>query len=100
MSGRAPQTAPPGAIEIKAMLKEGYDPGFCAASITAASSTIGPIFPPSIQMVLYGVMAQVSCGHLFAGDGTGPLLVGFMITVAIMARTGCSTLPAFKGQAK
>ena len=95
MSGSsAADAAGLGAIEIKAMLKEGYDPGFCAA-ITAASSTIGPIFPPSIQMVLYGVMAQVSAGHLFAaGMAPGLLLgVGFMITVAIMARTGMLNAP-------
>ena len=47
MSGSsAADAAGLGAIEIKAMLKEGYDPGFSAA-ITAASSTIGPIFPPA-----------------------------------------------------
>ncbi len=95
MSGSsAADAAGLGAIEIKAMLKEGYDPGFSAA-ITAASSTIGPIFPPSIQMVLYGVMAQVSAGHLFAaGMAPGLLLgLGFMITVAIMARLGMITAP-------
>ena len=95
MSGSsAADAAGLGAIEIKAMLKEGYDPGFSAA-ITAASSTIGPIFPPSIQMVLYGVMAQVSAGHLFAaGMAPGLLLgLGFMVTVALMARTGMIKAP-------
>jgi len=95
MSGSAAADAAGlGAIEIRAMLKEGYDRGFSAA-ITAASSTIGPIFPPSIQMVLYGVMAQVSAGHLFAaGMAPGLLLgLGFMITVAIMARLGMITAP-------
>ena len=102
MSGSsAADAAGLGAIEIKAMLKEGYDPGFSAA-ITAASSTIGPIFPPSIQMVLYGVMAQVSAGHLFAaGMAPGLLLgLGFMVTVALMARTGMIKAPGARGLLK
>ncbi len=48
-----------GAIEIKAMRDAKYDAKF-AVGITAASSTIGPIIPPSLPMVIYGVMAGAS----------------------------------------
>lgn len=55
-----------GQIEIDAMNKEGFDPEFSAA-VTAASATIGPIIPPSIPMVVYGMMSEVDVGRLFVG---------------------------------
>jgi tripartite ATP-independent transporter DctM subunit len=51
-----------GTIEIKAMRDAGYDDDF-AVAVTAASSTIGPIIPPSLPMVIYGVMASASVGQ-------------------------------------
>jgi len=90
MSGSAAaDVAGLGALEIKAMKAEGYDPGFSAA-VTAVSSTIGPIIPPSILFVIYGVMAQVSVGHLFAAGIIPGILMGltFMITISIMASRG------------
>ncbi|MEP0232669.1 TRAP transporter large permease [Roseibium sp.] len=77
-----------GAIEIKAMRDAKYDPGF-AVGITAASSTIGPIIPPSLPMVIYGVMAGASIGQLFAAGFIPGLLmaVALMIMVAWYART-------------
>lgn len=67
MSGSAvADAAGLGKIEIKAMTDAGYDEGF-AAAITGASSIIGPIIPPSIPCVLYGVAASVSIGKLFIG---------------------------------
>src|SRR5262249_59769693 len=53
-----------GAIEIKSMKRVGYRPE-TAAAITAAAATIGPIIPPSLPMVIYGVAADVSIGRLF-----------------------------------
>ena len=54
--------------------KEGYDDGFSAA-ITAGSAVIGPIFPPSIPLVIYGVIAGASIGNLFlAGMVPGIIL--------------------------
>ena len=50
-----------GKLEIDAMRKEGYDDGFSCA-ITAASATIGPIFPPSIPMVVYAMLTGASVG--------------------------------------
>ena len=71
-----------GTVEMKAMLNEGYDRRF-SAGITAASSLIGPIIPPSIALVAYGVIAEVSVGALFmAGIVPGCLLaVVFMMYV-------------------
>ena len=63
-----------GIMEIEAMRKEGYDDGFSAA-ITACSAVIGPIFPPSIPLVIYGVIAGASIGNLFlAGMVPGIIL--------------------------
>ncbi len=69
-----------GAIEIKAMRNAGYDRGF-AVGVTAASSTIGPIVPPSLPLIIYGVMAEVSIGALFAAG----IVPGLLMAVALMA---------------
>ena len=55
-----------GSIEIKAMTKAGYPKPFSAA-LTVASSLIGPMIPPSIIMVLYGSIMQVSIAAMFLG---------------------------------
>lgn len=68
-----------GTIEIKAMRDHGYPDDF-AVGITAASSTIGPIIPPSLPMVIFGVMANVSIGQLFAAG----FLPGLLMAVAMM----------------
>ncbi|MBU1174269.1 MAG: TRAP transporter large permease [Alphaproteobacteria bacterium] len=76
-----------GNIEIKAMRDAGYDTDF-AVGITAASSTIGPIIPPSLPLVIYGVIADTSIGQLFtAGIVPGLLMaLSLMIMVAFYAR--------------
>ena len=76
-----------GTIEIKAMRDAGYDADF-SVGITAASSTIGPIIPPSLPLVIYGVMASTSIGQLFAAGLIPGLLmaVSLMIMVAWYAR--------------
>ncbi|MEX0954085.1 MAG: TRAP transporter large permease [Rhizobiaceae bacterium] len=68
-----------GNIEIKAMRDAGYDTDF-AVGITAASSTIGPIIPPSLPLVIYGVIADTSIGQLF----TAGLIPGMMMAIALM----------------
>ncbi|MGF0536506.1 TRAP transporter large permease [Agrobacterium sp. ES01] len=68
-----------GTIEIKAMRDHGYDDQM-AVGITAASSTIGPIIPPSLPMVIFGVMANVSIGQLFAAG----FIPGLMMALALM----------------
>jgi tripartite ATP-independent transporter DctM subunit len=79
MSGSATADAAGlGNIEIKAMLDRGYDPDFSAA-ITAASSCIGPIMPPSVMMVVYAVMAGVSTWSMFlAGFIPGVIMAIFL----------------------
>ncbi len=68
-----------GTIEIKAMKDHGYPVEF-AVGITAASSTLGPIIPPSLPMVIYGVQANTSIGKLFAaGFLPGALMAIFMM---------------------
>ncbi|HVE53541.1 MAG TPA: TRAP transporter large permease [Ramlibacter sp.] len=87
MSGTAiADAAGLGTIEIKAMKDHGYDTEF-AVGVTAASATLGPIIPPSLPFVIYGMMANVSVGALFlAGILPGILMaVLMMLTVAYFA---------------
>jgi tripartite ATP-independent transporter DctM subunit len=82
MSGTAvADAAGLGTIEIKAMKDHGYDPEF-AVGITAASSILGPILPPSLPMVLYGLTANASIGQLFAaGIFPGLILAAMLMTM-------------------
>ncbi|MCF7941280.1 MAG: TRAP transporter large permease [Spirochaetia bacterium] len=68
-----------GTVEMKAMKDAGFDDEFSSA-VTAASSTIGPIFPPSIPFVIYGGIASVSIGKLFLGG----ILPGLAMMLALM----------------
>ncbi len=88
MSGTAiADAAGLGTIEIKAMQEHGYPTEF-AVGVTAASATLGPIIPPSLPFVIYGMMANASVGALFlAGILPGLLLtVLMMLTVAYYAK--------------
>lgn len=67
-----------GSIEIKAMREAGYDDRM-TIGVTAASSLIGPIIPPSMPMVVYGVIASTSIGRLFAAG----VVPGFLMAVAL-----------------
>ncbi len=80
-------TASIGGLLIPAMIDEGYSPEE-AIGVTASSSTCGPIIPPSIMMVVYGVAVGCSIGALFMGGFIPGLLIGFglMLTVAIRDR--------------
>lgn len=71
-----------GAVEIKAMKENGYDPGYTAA-VTAASCTIGPVVPPSMMMILIGVMMEESVGRLFAGGFIPGMVMGLSLIVLI-----------------
>ena len=79
MSGTAiADAAGLGTIEIKAMTDHGYSKEF-SVGVTAASATLGPIIPPSLPFVIYGMMANVSVGALFlAGILPGVLMALLM----------------------
>lgn len=63
-----------GAVLIPAMIDEGYDPEF-SVSVTASSSVLGPIIPPSIPLIIYGVVTGVSIIKLFLGGLVPGLLI-------------------------
>ena len=76
-------TAAIGGILIPAMKKAGYTPEVSAA-VTAASSTIGPIIPPSILFVVYAVIANTSIGALFLGGAVPGILSGLAMIILIV----------------
>lgn len=80
-------TASIGAVMIPAMKKEGYDGDF-AAAITAVSSTVGPIIPPSVPMIIAATLSGLSVGKLFlAGVVPGLLLgLGMMAVAYVISR--------------
>lgn len=83
-----------GTMQIEAMKRAGYRAEF-AASLTVASSLLAPIIPPSIMFIIYGVMMNVSIGHLFVA-GILPGLVMAAILVCnnyIIARAGWEHIP-------
>ncbi len=83
MSGAAvADAAGLGQVELKAMNDKGYDPAFSAA-ITAASSTIGPVFPPSIPFVLYSSITGVSVAKLFLAGVVPGLLMALALMIAV-----------------
>ncbi|MCY4469861.1 MAG: TRAP transporter large permease [Thiotrichales bacterium] len=76
-----------GSVLIPAMEKDGYSKKF-AAAVTAASSVIGPIIPPSIIMVIYAFMMNVSVAGLFAAGVAPGLIVGasLMVVTAFISK--------------
>lgn len=84
MSGSATADAAGlGAIEIRAMKQAGYDMNF-SIGITASSAMIGTIIPPSIPMVLYAVLAEVSVAELFLGGLLPGVLMGLSLMVLVV----------------
>ncbi|MCK0745530.1 TRAP transporter large permease [Chromohalobacter nigrandesensis] len=75
-----------GSVMIPGMSRAGYDKPF-AAAVTAASSTVGPIIPPSVPMIIAGSLSGVSVGRMFLAGAIPGLLLGLamMITVYILA---------------
>lgn len=71
-----------GQIEVDAMKNEGFDADFSAA-VTAASATIGPIIPPSVPMVVYGMMTEVPVGTLFVGGMVPGLLLAIATSILV-----------------
>ncbi len=75
----AADTAALGAIAIPAMVRQGYPPAFSAA-VVAAGGSIGVIIPPSIPMVIFGFLTNVSIAKLFAGG----MMVGILFGLSFM----------------
>lgn len=75
-----------GGVLIPGMKKAGYPADFSAA-VTAASSTVGPIIPPSVPMIIVGTLSGVSVGKMFLAGAIPGILMGFamMITCYIVA---------------
>ena len=71
-----------GTMEIEQMKAEGYDAPFSCA-ITAASATIGPIFPPSIPLVIYAMLSGASVGKLFMGGMVPGVLLAILLMIYV-----------------
>jgi tripartite ATP-independent transporter DctM subunit len=84
MSGSAiADAAGPGLVTIREMLKRPeYSPGF-AGAVVAASSTLGPIIPPSIPMVMYALVSGASVGALFIGGVVPGVLMALLMMLVV-----------------
>ena len=82
-----------GAVMIPAMKAEGYPAGY-AAAVTAAASTMGPIIPPSIPLVIFGLIGGTSIGKLFVGGVVPGLLMAAFLLVASYVISRLRNYPA------
>jgi tripartite ATP-independent transporter DctM subunit len=93
MSGSAiADAAGPGVVSIRMMQKNGYSAEF-AGALTAASSTIGPIIPPSIPLVIYAMVSGASVGALFLGGVVPGLLMAVALMLAVQFVAAKRKLP-------
>ena len=86
----AADTAAVGAVSIPAMIRKGYDRGF-AAAVQAAGGSIGVIIPPSIPMIIFGVVGGVSIGKMFLGGFIPGALIGgslMLVSYVLAKRAG------------
>lgn len=83
----AADAAGTGSVLIPAMIKRGYTAAF-AAAVVGAAATIGPIIPPSIPMVIYGAVAEVSTSRLLIGGVIPGLLMALYLMIAIYLIAG------------
>lgn len=102
ISGSGPATvAAIGGIMIPAMVKQGYDKKFATAVVVSAGS-LGVIIPPSIPMVIYGVVGSVSVGDVFIAGILPGILIGFVLMLwsyiysGKMGYTGTNEKTSFK----
>ncbi|MBI2205829.1 MAG: TRAP transporter large permease subunit, partial [Candidatus Rokubacteria bacterium] len=89
-----------GSVLVPAMVKRGYSPAF-AAAIIASAATIGPIIPPSIPMVVFGALAEVSTSRLLIGGLVPGILMGVYLMGAnylVARRRGYPREPAPTGR--
>lgn len=85
-----------GSIMIPSMEKSGYDLDFSAA-LNSAAATIGPIIPPSIIMVIYGVSVNVSVGGLFAAGFVPGIMLGLALMVVVSRVSKKKNYPKSEG---
>jgi tripartite ATP-independent transporter DctM subunit len=81
-----------GTVEIKAMRDAGYEPEFGCA-VAGSAATIGPIIPPSVPLVIYGVLASASIGRLLIGGIVPGLLMGGALMVMVAWYAARRNLP-------
>jgi C4-dicarboxylate transporter DctM subunit len=94
----AADTAAVGAVSIPAMIRKGYHKGF-AAAVQSAGGSIGVIIPPSIPMIIFGVVGGVSIGKLFMGGFIPGALIGgsLMVVSYFLARRAGYEREPFRG---
>ncbi|HRX25665.1 C4-dicarboxylate TRAP transporter large permease protein DctM [bioreactor metagenome] len=85
-----------GSIMIPSMEKSGYDLDFSAA-LNSVAATIGPIIPPSIIMVIYGVSVNVSVGGLFAAGFVPGILMGLALMIVVTRVAKKKNYPTSEG---
>jgi len=71
-----------GIIEMKVMTDHGYERNFSAA-VTVASAVVGPIIPPSISLVIYGVLANVSISEILIAGLVPGIFIGFSLMLLV-----------------
>lgn len=84
-----------GSILVPAMKERGYKPGF-AAALVACAGTIGAIIPPSMTMIVYGSMANVSIGGLFLGGIVPGILIGVGLMIVIYIYSLSESFPELR----
>lgn len=85
-----------GSLLIPAMKERGYKPGY-AASLLAASGTIGPTIPPSMNMIIYGSMAGVSIGGLFMAGIIPGVVIGVALMLTVYFQSYLPKYPELRG---
>lgn len=90
-------TATMARVAIPSMIQYGYPPGF-SAGVVAAGGTLGILIPPSVALIIYGILTETNIGHLFvAGIVPGALgILGYVATVAVV--TGVRAPPTGAGE--
>ena len=93
MSGSAAaDLAATGSLLIPGMVKRGYPADF-ASAVIASASTIGPVIPPSLPMVIIGSMVSVSVGQLFMGGVVPGLIMGLAMMIVVYRYAHRAKLP-------
>jgi C4-dicarboxylate transporter DctM subunit len=93
MTGAAvAEAAAIGTVGLEGMTKRGFDSKFCTA-IIASASTIGPVIPPSIPLVIYGSITGTSVGRLFLGGFIPGFLMGIALMIIVYVVSGRRNYP-------